>query len=128
LTASVTELPGALDDAALGSGRKARRVRVVSARNTGDHAWKAWLDRHRQRLDGCTSQQPCASTLSVHVSRSDGVTSASVDPGPAAGKASCLPRSAVVDCIRDLVKDHIPPPDVCSDPTDCRAEVLLALE
>jgi hypothetical protein len=123
---ALTALLGATPDAAASARRGQRRVKILAARNTGDHAWKAWLDRHRTRLESCAATQMCPATLTVRTTRENGSTTVSVDPGNATG--ACLPQPSVVDCVRSVVRERVPPPDVCAEGTECRAEVLLSVD
>jgi hypothetical protein len=111
------------------SGRRgARHVRVVSARNTGDAAWRSWAERHRQRIESCAATQVCVAHVSLHVTKSSGKVSTTVNATP--GDTTCAVQPALHACLTDLTntKESTPGPDVCSDPTECHAEVLLAFE
>lgn len=109
-----------------GARRGARHVRFVSARNTGDHAWHAWVERHRQRIEGCAAQQTCPVGMSVGLSRVDGKTVAALQGTPADG--ACRIHPSLLGCMNELVKEPVPPLDVCTDKGECHADVLLAFE
>jgi hypothetical protein len=135
-TLSVSDLPSATsavssaaEEPSASVGHKGRRVRVVWAKNAGDHAWRSWIDRHRARLDVCTGQQSCPAMVTLHVSRSDGATNVTVEPSVSASTTKpCPVRPALMDCLKDVARDRAPSPDVCTDPGECRSEVLLAID
>jgi eukaryotic-like serine/threonine-protein kinase len=106
--------------------RSARHLRVVSAKNTGDRAWRGWIDRHRQRIDGCTAQQTCPIGMSLRLSKVDAKTSVALQA--TSPDTACTVHPVVVDCMNELMKDPVPPPDVCTDPAECHADVLLAFD
>ncbi len=84
-----------------------------------------WLERHRVRIDGCAAQQTCAIRIALRVTRADGKL------GVALQRASpdnrCVAHPILLRCLDDLVKEPVPPPDVCPD-GECHAEVLIAFD
>jgi len=117
--------------AATASGKRAsaRHARVVSARNTGDRAWRVWVDRHRARLEGCASQQLCPVTLTVRLTKAD--VKAEVGTAVVQGSstdAACTVHPSLVTCVTTLANEPTPRLDVCSDPADCHGEILIAFD
>ncbi len=124
-------VPSSSSPAPLASGKRAsaRHARVVSARNTGDRAWRAWVDRHRARLEGCASQQLCAVTLNVRLTKAD--VKAEVGTAVVQGSspdAACTVHPSLVSCVTTLANEPTPRLDVCSDPVDCHGEILIAFD
>ena len=107
---------------------KGRRARVVSARNTGDGAWRAWLERHRTRIEGCAANQPCPVTLAIHITKQDGKLAASVAPNRSVASGSCEASAPLLGCVGTLVNEPTPSPDLCPEAGECHADVLVSFD
>lgn len=108
--------------ASVGTGAGKRRARFISARNTGDRAWRAWIERHRSRLDGCTAQQTCPINVSVRLTKSE----ARVQQG--AGAEGCTLHGSMAECLNETLREPgTPGPDVCT-PDDCHADVQVMFD
>jgi len=110
----------------IAKGRAQRRAHLVSARNTGDAAWRAWVERHRTRIEACAADQTCPITLAIRLTKSHGTVTASV--AKAAPTATCKPSESLLACVEVLVNERTPPPDVCPEGAECLADVLIAFD
>jgi serine/threonine-protein kinase len=104
-----------------------RHVRLVSARNTGDRAWRGWVERHRQRLEACAVHQPCPVSVALHLTRLEGKVGISLDQA-SVSRGLCGLQRSLAECLGAVAKDPVPPPDLCHDPADCHADVVLAFD
>jgi hypothetical protein len=108
--------------ASAGAGGR-RRARFISARNTGDRAWRAWIDRHRPRLEGCTAQQTCPINVNIRITKSE-----SRAQGAAASSDGCTLHGSMSDCLNESLREPgVPSPDVCT-PDDCHADVQIMFD
>jgi serine/threonine protein kinase len=106
--------------------RGLRHVRLVSAKNTGDASWRRWVEGHRQRIEGCAAQQTCPIGLTLHLSQVDAKTVVRLEAR--SSDRSCRVQPYLVDCMGELVKEPVPPLDMCPDTGECRADVQLAFD
>jgi hypothetical protein len=64
--------------------------------------------------------------MTLRLTRVDGKTAVALQSAP--GEGGCSVTPSLFECMNELVREPVPPPDVCGDAVECRADVLLAFD